>query len=517
MPDQPSAFAPRGQPPGVEAGSGSTSDTNGANGANPAKFIAFILLLVLAVRLLTLGAYPLGSTTEPRYAEIARKMLETGNWITPWFDHGVPFWGKPPLSFWASAGTMALFGVNEFGVRLAPFLAALATMGLFWAWPRPAALRQLLPLGASVLLFSSVAGFMGSAAVMTDMFMVAGTTLSMVAFWRAMQPGGDQDPWRWLFFVGLALGLLAKGPVATVITALALLLWLLASRRWRDMWNALPWLRGGLLTGALTLPWYVLAELRTPGFLHYFIVGEHIQRFLVSGWTGDLYGQGHPVARGLIWLYALVMFLPWTPVLLLALRRRPAAELAPGGRDEIAYLLAWVVAPLLLFTAARNILEAYVLPGLPAFALLACLLLLDFARRRAWVKWLWLLALLGPLVWLGWLGLSDQAEQRSHRILLSQWQPGTPLVYLGDRPLSANFYSQGRAQLVQQPAEIQHWLNQPQAVTLVVQDPLFQNLNPSAQQRWRVVARHAGYTMLVPVAPMPTAAPTPSSVPQESP
>ena len=86
-------------------------------------------------------AYPLGSTTEPRYAEIARKMLETGNWVTPWFDHGVPFWGKPPLSFWGSAATMAVLGVNEFAVRLAPFLAAVGTGALFWAWPRREAQR----------------------------------------------------------------------------------------------------------------------------------------------------------------------------------------------------------------------------------------------------------------------------------------------------------------------------------------------------------------------------------------
>ena len=64
---------------------------------------AGVLGIVVALRLLTLGLYPLTDPTEARYAEMARKMLDTGNWLTPMFDVGVPFWGKPPLAFWMSA------------------------------------------------------------------------------------------------------------------------------------------------------------------------------------------------------------------------------------------------------------------------------------------------------------------------------------------------------------------------------------------------------------------------------
>lgn len=82
-----------------------------------------------------MGAYPLMDTTEARYAEMSRKMLETNQWLVPQFDYGIPFWGKPPLSFWASAVTMKLGGVNEWSARLAPFLASLAMGLLFFAWP----------------------------------------------------------------------------------------------------------------------------------------------------------------------------------------------------------------------------------------------------------------------------------------------------------------------------------------------------------------------------------------------
>lgn len=71
---------------------------------------------------------PVKDTTEARYAEIARKMLETGDWITPQFEYGVPFWGKPPLHTWLSAAGMGAFGVNEFAARLPIFALACALL-----------------------------------------------------------------------------------------------------------------------------------------------------------------------------------------------------------------------------------------------------------------------------------------------------------------------------------------------------------------------------------------------------
>lgn len=511
------------------------------------KFIAFVLLAIVLVRLLTLGLYPLGSTTEPRYAEIARKMLETGNWVTPWFDHGVPFWGKPPLSFWASAATMGVFGVNEFGVRLAPFLASLGCVALFWAWPQGAlptgttgttdgdgsfTHAWTLPMGAAVVFLSSVVGFIASAAVMTDMFMALGTTLCMVSFWVAVNHRDDAPtPWRWVFFVGLAIGLLAKGPVATVITGLALGLWLAARVVWGDaansktwtekavvlcgtVWQRLPWVWGILLTAALTLPWYLLAEQRTPGFLQYFIVGEHFQRFLVSGWTGDLYGQGHAEARGLIWWFGFGGFLPWSVVALVAwfgARRNKVlteeAGTTGGGTasagsgvqsdlGEHVYLFTWTIAPLVFFTSARNILEAYVLPGLAPFALLCALWVSAAIPRWPWLRRVWCLGLLCPVLWAGWLATSERPEQRSQRALLKLWQPDTPLVYLGARPLSANFYSRGQAQVAERPADIEAWMAVRSPVTLVLQDSVMRKLSASALDGWQKLGQHDGFTLL---------------------
>jgi 4-amino-4-deoxy-L-arabinose transferase-like glycosyltransferase len=99
----------------------------------PVKSVLWLLASVLLARLALSALIPFMDTTEPRYAEIARIMAQSNDWITPWFNNGVPFWGKPPLSFWAQALSFKLFGVNEFAGRLPSWLANLGIVGLIYA------------------------------------------------------------------------------------------------------------------------------------------------------------------------------------------------------------------------------------------------------------------------------------------------------------------------------------------------------------------------------------------------
>jgi hypothetical protein len=170
-----------------------------------------------------------------------------------------------------------------------------------------------------------------------------------------------------------------------------------------------------------------------------------------------------------------------------------------------------MLAPLAFFTASRNILEAYVLPALPAFALLCALLWLRLlGERPAWKHAVWL-GLIAPLAMVGWLALSPQAELRSQRALLRHWDKATPLVYLGARPLSANFYSHGQAQWAETVPDMKRWLISPAhsdpAPTLVLQDnrraELATQVTSDEFATWQAVARHDGFTMLrrLPVPP----------------
>ena len=296
------------------------------------SFLVCALIGLLSIRVLLMFWLPFTDTTEARYAEIARKMLETDQWITPQFEYGIPFWGKPPLHTWLSALGMKVFGVGHFGGRILIFMTALGTLGLIYNWVR-FQLNAGLALVAIVVAASLPLFFGSSALVMTDMVMVFGTTLSMIAFHRCVTSDCHRAYWGHAFFAGLAIGMLAKGPVAVVLTAIPVLTWVFIGKRWRRL-RKLPWVSGLLLASIIALPWYVLAELNTPGFLNYFIVGEHVERFLTPGWRGNLYGFAHDRPKGMIVLYALGASMPWSLFGVALLRKPRALAQALSGRVD---------------------------------------------------------------------------------------------------------------------------------------------------------------------------------------
>jgi len=346
--------------------------------------IAALLLLAVA-RLALTGLMPLMDTSEARYGDIARQMAERSDWVTPWFRDGNPFWGKPPLAFWLSAIGFKVFGFNEFGARAPHWLLGVALAALVWWQGRQHSRR--VAWHAATLLGGSALFLILSGAVLTDMALALGNALVMIGLWRALaDPQAAQAPAaggrsaQGLIALGAIIGLLAKGPVAIVLCAIPVLGWALWSGRLGLLWRRVAWVRGSLLVAAVVMPWYVLAEMRTPGFLTYFIVGEHWHRFVTAGWQGDLYGTAHIHPRGTIWLYAMVAALPWTVLAPLAWWRarslRREQDALPRGEDdtmparpatdEVVYLVAWALSPMVMFTAAGNILWTYVLPGLPA-------------------------------------------------------------------------------------------------------------------------------------------------------
>ena len=442
------------------------------------RLLALFVIAVILVRLATLGAYPLMDSTESRYAEIARKMLETGDWLTPQFDYGVPFWGKPPASTWLAAAAMGALGVGEFAARLPSLLLALACAIpiAFHAALRGGRDQRLWTLA---LFASTVLVFIAAGAVMTDTALALGTTMSMTGFWIAMNGADKQRAAATAsFFVGLAIGLLAKGPVAVVLAFLPIGAWVLATGGWRDAWVRVPWIGGMLLTAALVIPWYWAAERATPGFLDYFLVGEHWKRFVEPGWKGDLYGAAHARPRGMIWLYWIAAALPWSAVALAWLVRglmQKRVNLHALAADPWRlYLLLWTIAPMVFFTVSGNILATYVLPGLPAFALL----LGDLWRpspgdHRALRSPVRTLLGVGSLIFIlfvvGIVAGQDRFRRAlSHQALVETWSSmransGERLIYVGRPPPSADFYSRGKATRVPDAATLAPLLAEPAA------------------------------------------------------
>ncbi|MES2191120.1 MAG: phospholipid carrier-dependent glycosyltransferase [Pseudomonadota bacterium] len=446
------------------------------------RLVGWTLAIVALLRLLTLGLYPLTDTTEARYAEVARKMVELNDWITPWYDYGVPFWAKPPLSTWLTAVSLKLFGVNEFAARLPYFLLAVLIAWLVWDWARRWSKREALL--AIAVMSGTMLYFIGSAAVMTDMALVLGTTLAMRGFWAPFERTDAPRPKEgWLLFVGLGLGLLAKGPIALVLAGIPIFLWTVFTGNIVNVWKRLPWVRGVILMLLIAVPWYWLAEQRTPGFWEYFFIGEHWKRFTVTGWAGDKYGTAHATARGAIWLLALAACLPWTALFpVLAIGRKKASGLSvasqtaaqPSQKNWRLYLLAWAMAPCLFFTMSGNILWTYVLPALPALALLAAGWLTgDVRTRRVDVFVSGGVVVMASLIAAFFINQQRVDSWKTAKTAVAAYElrktGAQPLLFLGDLPYSASFYTQGKARAVAGNAEL---------AARVKQGSVFVALNP---------------------------------------
>lgn len=465
-----------------------------------------LIFLAGLLRLATLGIYPLTDNTEARYAEIGREMLVTGNWVTPQLDSGTPFWAKPPLSMWLTAASFKVFGVNEFAARLPTFLLGGGVLWLVYLLAARLYGREAGVLSATVLA-SSLLFFMLAGGVMTDPALGFSTTLIMVSLILAL----DRRSRRWghLLFVGAGLGLLAKGPIALVLTGFPVFVWLFWRRQWGCFFRDLPWLTGIPLMLLIAAPWYVMAELRTPGFLEYFFIGEHYLRFVDPGWAGDLYGAPHNQPKGMIWLFWLAAALPWSFVFLGVL----IARLFGAGRDRRLFhiwdrwtplLLLWAISPMLFFTTASSILATYVYPGLPAFAVLMALALQRLDRT---LKWSWLAyggALIVPIVFtLIVVILEPQIALKASQLpLLRQFhaeaEDRAVLAYAVERPHSAEFYGKDRTYALDNADEAQWRTLFANGVAnfAVIEHDRYHKLPPFLRDRMKEVGRYDKYRLL---------------------
>ncbi len=455
-----------------------------------------VLVTAALVRLLTLSAYPLHDTTEARYGEVARLMVVSGDWITPQIELGVPFWAKPPLSTWLTAGSFELFGFNEFAARLPAFLLTmLAALIVF-------RIGKTLYSGSAAIIacaivFTSVLGFVASGAVMTDATLMLATTLSLASFSMTIR---DPRPFgRYGLFVGMGLGLLAKGPIALVLIGTPILVWSLWHKNLLWLWRTIPWATGSIVMLVIAGPWYLLAEINSPGFLEYFLIGEHWLRFVESGWQGDLYGYAHPRPRGTIWIFGAAAALPWSVFALYAAGRTlkeksPLRSMAP----QQAFLLLWALTPLVFFTFAGNILPAYVLPGLPAFALLLGNWLSNRSHLAA------LSGLIVPAVFAAAavFGLFDSIAYRSQKDLVEyhyENSPTTNLYYFPKVPYSASFYSSGRVQAISSESELARFVAAANDRNIAIREKYYSKLPDRLLNCLQVETRIHDFLLLRPI------------------
>lgn len=323
-----------------------------------------LALAFLLVWLYMLGARTLVPTDEGRYAEMAREMLATGDWITLRLN-GIKYFEKPPLQNWMNALTFAAFGLGDWQARLWTGLCGL--LGVVAVGYTGARLydRRLGWIAACVLGSSFYWAGMGHVNSL-DMGLSGMTTITLCGLLLAQQPGASERQqrnamlWCW---AGMALATLSKGLIGFVLPGAVLVLYTLWTRDWQ-LWTRLHMGKGLLLFFAITTPWFVLIAMRNPEHPHFFFIHEHFQRF-----TSTVH------KRGGAWYYffpfLILGIVPWLGSLLQGIRQGFSSP--PGTERRFQpekMLLIWSVFFFFFFSISGSKLPGYILPIFPSLALL---------------------------------------------------------------------------------------------------------------------------------------------------
>ncbi len=326
-------------------------------------------------------------------AQIARNMLASGDWVTARLD-GIAYLEKPPLVYWAVAGSYKIFGVHDWSARLPMALSAIGLCFLtaaFAAW----AFGNRAGLWAGLCISMCVGLFLFTRILIPDVMLTLAVALAMWGFLRALD-GDEPHPGLWAFLMAASLGagLLLKSLIAVVFPVGAAAVYLLLTRQ---LFSARTWKRlhpfsGLVVVLLIAAPWHILATLRNPpyfaftfhsgpgqyhGFLWFFFINEQLLRFLNLRYPRDY----NTVPRLYFWLFHLVWLFPWS-VYFPAVAKLSFKPVDRAGQTRLL-ALCWVGFILVFFTFSTT-QEYYSMPCYPALALLLGSAL---AMGGKWVIW----------------------------------------------------------------------------------------------------------------------------------
>ena len=336
--------------------------------------------LTLFTFFILLGGRSLNEPDEGRYSEIAREMIETGDWLVPhlWY---LPHLDKPPMTCWLVAASMKLFGQNEWAARLP---AALAGVSGVWA---------VFLLGCSmggrragfwsaVILQTSLLYFVMSRMLTPDILLTQFVAWAMYFFWRSWQAANAECgarsaeffKWHLAGWTAIALGFLTKGPIALAIPLVAFAT--LAIFRRRVASGKIPlagFFAGFALFLALAAPWFLAVFQSVPQSAHYMILGQaagHLLGTTIKNRPGNPFYFFGILAAGLLpWTFLLGWLWRRSEISNSALRA-PRSALA---KDGWLLLNVWAIFTFALFSFSRAKLPAYILPIFPALAVMLAL------------------------------------------------------------------------------------------------------------------------------------------------
>ena len=318
-----------------------------------------------------LAFFGLIGADEPRYAQVAREMLARHDWITPTLG-GKPWLEKPPLYYWQAMLAFSIFGVSDWAARLPSAVDATLMVVVTYLFLRR--FRRGFQLDGA-LMTASAAGIIGFArAASTDMPLAATFAIALLAWFAWYE--SESRRFLALFYCFLALGMLAKGPVAPLLAAVIIVIFAAATSDYRLLGRTL-WVPGIMLFCAVVLPWHIAVQIKNPEFFRVFILQHNLARF-----GTNLYHHPEP-----FWYYVPVTLLgliPWTVFVVASLAETirvwwtARREILDSERALDVFLVIWVAVPVAFFSLSQSKLPGYIVPALPA----GTLLLAEYVRRR---------------------------------------------------------------------------------------------------------------------------------------
>ena len=398
------------------------------------RVYVFTFVIIIAFYLYGLGQLPLLGPDEPRYAQVAREMFLSGDYITPTLG-GYTWFEKPSLLYWLIAVSFKVFGVNEWSARFGPALCGLLTIVAvaFVAREIKVGFSSLVVTATclGLIVFSRAASF--------DVVVTMTTTWSLAFF--LLRELSKRRVYLIGFYSFVGLSLLAKGLVGVVIPFGVVGAYYLLRRAWpeRSVWLSLIW--GVPLALAVSAVWYgpVIAK-HGWTFIDEFFVQHHFARYVSNKYH-------HPQPIYFYPAIILMLALPWTPFLVEALIK--ARRWAWRDSDSLSivrvFALAWLLFPIVFFSFSGSKLPGYILPALPA----AALLIADVLRPR---KPALLISIACGTLVLVIIALTFFAGTYAHResvrdlIALgdARGYANAPVLALKSDDRSAEFYAYGR-------------------------------------------------------------------------
>lgn len=335
-------------------------------------------LLLLSFALLWFGVLDyrhLIASDEGRYAEMAREMWVTGDWITPRYN-GYKYFEKPPLQTWMNALTFAAFGLGEWQARLWTALTGFAGVLMVGYTGRRLFNGRVGLMAAAALASAPLWAILGHFNVL-DMGLSFFMGLSLCALLLAQRPGLEMRQvrgWMWLCWAAMALAVLSKGLVGIVLPGAVLVIYTLVTRDWA-LWKRLYLGSGLIVFLVIVAPWFILVQSRNPEFFDFFFINEHFRRFAEEGHNRD----------GAPWYFVPVFiagFLPWLTVLPQTVRATLRMPRQPNGFAPATLMWVWVAFIFFFFSISHSKLISYLLPIAPAVALLLGLYLSQMRREQ---------------------------------------------------------------------------------------------------------------------------------------